>query len=894
MELPPEKWERVKVLLEAALELKPEDTRAFLDDVCPERDVRCEVERLLTYRGQVDSFLTTPMLQQLTPPVVPQRLQPGTVLNNRFLIIRFIARGGMGEVYEAEDQELREKVAVKTIRQDLMSQPRFLQTFRREVRLAKQVTHPNVCRIYDLFRHTDADGDGTFVSMELLNGETLAERVKRSGQMTVEEALPIILQMADALGAAHDAGILHRDLKPGNVILMPSSKTFCVRAVVTDFGLAFDLGDSGTRLTSNTALSGMGTPAYMAPEQIEGREPSAATDIYALGLVMYEMVTGRTLFDEYPPLLAAAKRVYEPPESPRKLVADLDRGLETIILRCLEREPSKRPGTAREIIEALHKTGLTGLLPRKRKVKRWVSSPRIAAALILLGVSIVGSLYYFHSRRSQNLTSESATALKQAQAQYVSTRNHAAADFAIRQSAAYEQDKQYIEAYEVLADLPEAQRALVTSQMQALEANYVKSASDRAKQLKDAHVPIQGKADEIGVQKAYDYLRRASSLQPDDQNLKLRLELMSLALSDYYVAQGKKYLAKPLGSGVGVAWLYLTEAQQYQSNPREDVSEERTKNSAIHNIRSTLSIKVVFRDQTSRRDSAGFADQLSDSIAAGLETTALPVRIIRAADPTPVDPNFHLIGDVLEHRLVPKVTVDSIDSEFRAVEREVQNDEWNKSNRDYEAASMELQKQQKVLEGAQAHGKKKEIADANTAVEDAQKKVEEAHRKLDAIPKTILSDVVKPYSYTRKTIDLSAVVDVRFRIIDNNGNTIATSPSVKKEAQKQFIVLENVKPEDTKGVKQAGSPPDKAQFLTDVEIADQIALIKEVKEKIGTLPSKILAVARKRVMDGDVDGAAEAYILYLNSTPDTPTSERLEAKKFLREQFNMIWPGSSV
>jgi tetratricopeptide (TPR) repeat protein len=490
-------------------------------------------------------------------------------------------------------------------------------------------------------------------------------------------------------------------------------------------------------------------------------------------------------------------------------------------------------------------------------------------------------------------TPESGTALKQAYAQFVSTTNRAAADTALQQSAAYEQDKHYIEAYEVLADLPEAPRALVKDQMQALETNYVKSASDEAKKLKDVHVPIQGKADEIGVQKAYSYLRRASSLQPDDQNLKLRLELMSQTLSDYYVAQGKKYLAKPLGSGVGVAWLYLTEAQQYQSN-RDDVRDERTKNSAIHNIRSTLSIKVVFRDQTSRRDSAGFADQLSDAIATGLETTALPVRIIRASDATPVDPNFQLIGDVIEHRPISKVTVDSIDSEFRATEREIANDDWNHANRDYEAANLDLQKQQKVLEGAQAHGKKKEIADANSAVEDAQKKVEDAHRKLDAIPKTILSDVVKPYSYTRKTIDLSAVVDVGFRIIDNNGNTIATTPSVKKDAQKQFVVLENVKPEDTKGVKQAGSPPDETQFLTDVEIADRIALIKDVKEKIESLPSKILAQARKRVMDGDADGTAEAYILYLNSTPDTPTAEREEAKKFLREQFNMIWPGSSV
>jgi hypothetical protein len=488
-------------------------------------------------------------------------------------------------------------------------------------------------------------------------------------------------------------------------------------------------------------------------------------------------------------------------------------------------------------------------------------------------------------------TSESISALKQAQAEFQTSTNQAAATAALQQSSAFEQDKRYIEAYEVLANLPDAQRALVKDQMQALQVNYVTSASDEAKKLKDAHTPIQGRADEVGVLKAYDYLRRVNSLQPDDQDLKLRLDLIAQTLSDYYVAQAKRYLDKPLGSGVGLAWLYLNEAQQYQSN-RDDIRDERTKNSAIHNVRSTLSIKVVFRDQTSRRDSAGFADQLSDAIATGLETTNLPVRIVRAADATPVEPNFQLIGDVLEHRPVTKVGVESVDSEYRAGEREIPNEEWNQANRDYEAANLDLQKAQKVLEGAQAHGKKKEMSVANTVVEDAQKRVEEYHRKLDSIPKTTQSDVVKPYRYTRKTIDLSVVVDVGFRIVDSNGNTIAMTPSVKNAAQKQFVVLENVKPEDTKNVKQAGAPPDEAQFLTDVEIAARIALIKDVRDKVELLPSKILDQARKKLMDGDTEGTAEAYILYLNSTPDAQTAERDEAKKFLREQFNMNWPGS--
>ncbi len=489
-------------------------------------------------------------------------------------------------------------------------------------------------------------------------------------------------------------------------------------------------------------------------------------------------------------------------------------------------------------------------------------------------------------------TAEAADALKQAQAEFLSSTNRNAADAAVQQSAAFQQDKHFIEAYEVLAGLPQAQRALVKDQMQALEADYVKSASDEANKLKDAHVPIQGRTDEIGVQKAFNYLRAANTLRPDE-DLKLRLDVISKILSDYYVVQAKKYLDKPLGSGVGVAWLYLAEAQQYELS-RDDVRDERTKSTAIHNVRSTLSIKVTFRDQTSRRDSSGFADQLSDAIAAGLETTNLHVRVIRAADATPVDPNFTLIGDVLERRLLPDVKVDSITSEYTAGEHEVPNEDWNKANRDYEDATLDLQKQQQVLEGAQARGKKKEISAADDAVNAAQKKVEEFHRKLDSIPKTNFTDVKKPYTYTRRTIDLSAAVELGFRIVDPSGAIIASNPPVKNKNQKQFVVLENVKPEDTKGIKQSDAPPDNVQFLTDVEIAARETLIKDVKEKVEALPAIKFAEARKHVMDGDNDGAAESYILYLNSTPDTPTAEREEAKKFLRDQFNMVWPGASV
>ena len=490
-------------------------------------------------------------------------------------------------------------------------------------------------------------------------------------------------------------------------------------------------------------------------------------------------------------------------------------------------------------------------------------------------------------------TAEATAALKQAQVSLQSSNDQAAADAALQQSNAFEQDKKDVEAYEVLANLSESQRALVKDRMQALEPNYVKGASDEAKRLMDAHNPIQGRADEIGVQQAYAYLQRACTLEPDNQNLKLRRDLVSQTLSDYYVARAKTYLDKPLGSGVGIAWLYLQEAQQYQPN-RDDIRDERAKYSAVHSIRSTLSIKVVFRDQTSRRDSSGFADQLSDAIATGLETTALPVRIIRAADATPVDPNFQLIGDVLEHRPITKPNIESLDSEYLVGTRDIQNDDWNRANREYEAANQELQKAQRLLDAANAHAKKKDIATAKQAVDDAQRKADSLGRQLDSIPKTKMIDVVKPYSYTKKTVDLSAVVELGFRIMDANGSLVAANPSIKKQSEKQFVVLENVKPEDTKGIRQTGALPDENQFLGDVEIGARGDLIKQVKENVDTLPTKILAQARKRVMDGDTDGSAEAYILYLNSTPDTQTPERDEAKKFLHDQFNMVWPSGAA
>ena len=286
---------------------------------------------------------------------------PGQTLAGRFRVHSFIARGGMGEVYEAEDLELGEHVALKTVRPEIAEDPRALERFKTEVHLARKVTHPSVCRIFDVFHHrgepTGPGGpDVTFLTMELLRGETLADRLGRAGRVAPGDALPLVEQMASALEAAHSAGVIHRDFKSANVMLIPPGPGSAgIRAVVTDFGLARrDPGVDGSVTSTTTTGSAAGTPAYMAPEQIEGGPITAATDIYALGVVMYEMLTRRHPFEGDTPLAAMVKRLKAAPTSPRVHVADLDPVWEAVVLRCLEREPGRRLATAGDVVKALH------------------------------------------------------------------------------------------------------------------------------------------------------------------------------------------------------------------------------------------------------------------------------------------------------------------------------------------------------------------------------------------------------------------------------------------------------------------------------------------------------------------------------------------------------------
>jgi serine/threonine protein kinase len=323
------------------------------------------------------------------------------VVAGRYRVVRFIARGGMGEVYEVEDGELRIRVALKTIRVELVDDEAVLERFRGELALARRVTHPNVSRLFDLGFHDTPRGRIAFLTMELLAGESLRERIRR-GRLEVQEALPIVEQMAAGLAAAHAYGIVHRDFKSDNVMLVPSPSG-AARVVITDFGLARSI-ESTTLPTISGELKG--TPAYMAPEQLSNGPITAAVDVYALGVVMYEMMTATLPFAGGNAMAVAVKRLTERPQSPRKVVATLDVRWERAIMRCLEREPDARFADVGEIVRAL--SAAVPPAPSRRG--------RIAiGALALAALVVIGGVGLRHMQRGSEQRTARARGARPAQ-----------------------------------------------------------------------------------------------------------------------------------------------------------------------------------------------------------------------------------------------------------------------------------------------------------------------------------------------------------------------------------------------------------------------------------------------------------------------------------------------
>ncbi len=493
---------------------------------------------------------------------------------------------------------------------------------------------------------------------------------------------------------------------------------------------------------------------------------------------------------------------------------------------------------------------------------------------------------------------ETAEALKRAETELKNVRDAAVARKAIEDARGFAQAKQFVEAYQLLEKLPQEQRQLVASEMDKLRADYRIDLVRRGNALLKMHVPIRGRADEDGVRRTYDFLERASRLA-EDEPTKVKLDLLGDRISAYYLQSAKRALEKPRGSGVALGWLLLKEAERY-SPDNDETRNQLAKYQPEFENHGKLSVAVRFRDQTSRRDSLGFADQLADTVMTGLENSGLPgVKPVslqqRAgadmeADPTaPFVANFHITGNIVQHRVDKKTETQALTSHYRAGHREVKNPAWIELRRNLDALQKDYDaaKDEYNLTQARSGKNKKLLAGAQAKVDDLGKKVEEAKSKLDEVSETVVQTVIEPYNYLRRTVQLTAVAEVSFRLTDPNASTSLLTDSVKVEVPKTAVILENVKPEDSDGIVEEGTPPDEYQLLTQAEEQLKHNLVQKLVQGLREVPAKILEQARTAAARGDLESAAEKYVVYLNSTEAKETKERIEAQQFLLKQYNI-------
>jgi serine/threonine protein kinase len=307
--------------------------------------------------------ITTPMSEDGDWNTTFQR---GALVAGRYVISRFIARGAMGEVYEAYDRELAERVALKTVASTACDNARAVRRLKAEVQLARRVSHPNVCRIYDFGTHVmpETGVQLHFLTMEFVEGETLGQRIRLGGALPIPEALETARELLLALRAAHAAAVLHRDFKSDNVMLKlaPSEQT---TPVVLDFGLARAVDHHTTSSGASASASAsrptfVGTFGYMAPELLEGMPHSTASDVYAFGVVWFEMLTGELPFEGAATPARALKCLQTPAPPPSSINREITSDLDVLVLRCLERSPRDRFRTATEVFEALATLGPPG------------------------------------------------------------------------------------------------------------------------------------------------------------------------------------------------------------------------------------------------------------------------------------------------------------------------------------------------------------------------------------------------------------------------------------------------------------------------------------------------------------------------------------------------------
>ncbi len=269
-------------------------------------------------------------------------LSTGSLFTERFRIIEELGAGGMGKVYRVRDEKLNEEVVLKLIRPDIASDPKIIARFRNELKTARKIGHPNVARTYDL----NESGGMHYITMDYVRGENLKRLIRKVGRMSPAQAIAIARQICAGLSEAHKLGVIHRDLKPQNIMVDENG-----RAMIVDFGIARSLHSES--LTDTGVM--IGTPEYMAPEQAEGDKPGPHTDIYALGVILYEMLTGEPPFSGHTPVAIAMQHKTQSPPDPAEKNPDIPESLSLLILQLLEKDPSDRPLSASDVYKKLNK-----------------------------------------------------------------------------------------------------------------------------------------------------------------------------------------------------------------------------------------------------------------------------------------------------------------------------------------------------------------------------------------------------------------------------------------------------------------------------------------------------------------------------------------------------------
>jgi tRNA A-37 threonylcarbamoyl transferase component Bud32 len=330
-------------------------------------------------------------------------LERGTTFARRFEIIEEIGRGGMGTVYKAYDSKIREVVALKLLKPEIASDIEVIERFRNELKLARQVSHRHVCRMYDL----GEEWLSIYISMEYVAGEDLKSFIRRSGHLNEPKAIDLARQILEGLVEAHRLGVVHRDLKPQNIMIDKDGN-----AKIMDFGIARSLHTKG--VTGTGVI--IGTPEYMAPEQAEGRDIDHRVDIYALGAILFEMVTGRVPFEGATPLSVVLKHRSEPPADPQTLNAQISAGLSRVILKCLEKQKERRYRTAAEVLEDLSAVEKGLPMTRQVTVKAKPAATReitvkfslkkILVPALLVGVLVIAGIAYLLNKAAGRIALE--------------------------------------------------------------------------------------------------------------------------------------------------------------------------------------------------------------------------------------------------------------------------------------------------------------------------------------------------------------------------------------------------------------------------------------------------------------------------------------------------------